>query len=104
MSGDLGRHTMAIMAVRENLSFDAIIESDCAPLVEPVNEGRFVAFVPPAGAERAVDHLRRDPRCAGARIVGSINASRPGLVTMKSLIGATGIVDLLSGEQLPRIC
>ena len=36
VSGDLGRHGMAIMAVRENLSFESAIESDCAPLVEPV--------------------------------------------------------------------
>ena len=168
VSGDLGRHGMAIMAVRENLSFESAIESDCAPLVEPVmalvdegvdvhclrdltrgglasalveiaeasrlavaieeaaipvredvrgaceilgfdplyvaNEGRFVAFVAAADAERAIDRLRRDPRCVDARIVGSVRDSPAGLVTMKSRIGATRIVDMLSGEQLPRIC
>ncbi len=36
LSGDLGRHGMAIMSVREGLKFDSAIESDCAPLVEPV--------------------------------------------------------------------
>jgi hydrogenase expression/formation protein HypE len=168
VSGDLGRHGMAIMAVREHLSFESTIESDCAPLVEPVmalvddgvdvhclrdltrgglasalveiaeaarlairidetavpvredvrgaceilgfdplyvaNEGRFVAFVPAADAERAVARLRRDPRCADARVVGSVRDAPAGLVTMKSRIGATRIVDMLSGEQLPRIC
>jgi len=168
VSGDLGRHGMAIMAVRENLSFESAIESDCAPLVDPVmallddgvevhclrdltrgglasalveiaeasglaiaideavipvredvrgaceilgfdplyvaNEGRFVALLPAADAERAVKQLRGDPRCLDAGIIGSVRNAPAGLVTMKSRIGATRIVDMLSGEQLPRIC
>ncbi len=69
------------------------------------NEGRFVAFVAPQDAERALDILRAHPLGAGAERIGAVNADgRPGVVTMKSRIGATRIVDMLSGEQLPRIC
>ena len=68
------------------------------------NEGRFVAFVAAADAGRAVASLARDPQSAHARIVGSVRQAPAGLVTMKSLIGATRVVDMLSGDQLPRIC
>jgi hydrogenase expression/formation protein HypE len=168
ISGDVGRHGMAVMAAREGLSFESEIESDCAPLAEPVlalldagvevhclrdltrgglasatveiaqaaglhvhmreadiavredvaaaceilgfdplyvaNEGRFVAFVPQADAERAVRILAGHPVAAGARVIGVVTESPAGLVTLESRIGATRIVDMLSGEQLPRIC
>lgn len=63
------------------------------------NEGRFIAFVPPEQAERALNVLP-----AGAQLIGKVSASAPPLVTLKSRIGATRIVDMFSGEQLPRIC
>jgi hydrogenase expression/formation protein HypE len=168
LSGDLGRHGMAIMAVREGLSFESTIESDCAPLIRPVmrlfeegiavrclrdltrgglasalveiaeaagveiriretaipvrddvqaacellgfdplyvaNEGRFIAFVDASDAERAVGLLGADPLCPGAAVIGDVREAMPGRVTMKSRIGAMRLVDMLSGEQLPRIC
>jgi hydrogenase expression/formation protein HypE len=168
LSGDIGRHGMAIMAVREGLQFESSIESDCAPLAEPVlalldggvevhclrdltrgglssalveiaeasglhlhvgeadipvredvrgaceilgfdpmyvaNEGRFVAFVNGRDAGRAVDILKRHAVCAGARVIGTVDDAPAGLVTIRSRIGATRVVDMLSGEQLPRIC
>ena len=171
LSGDVGRHGMAIMSVREGLEFDSTIESDCAPLAAPVrallqhginvrclrdltrgglasalneiaqtasvhiaidenaipvseqvrgaceilgfdplyvaNEGRFIAFVPAEEAARAVEILRQHEVCAEAVAIGSVqdrqNASK-GLVTVKSAIGISRILDLLTGEQLPRIC
>lgn len=168
VSGDIGRHGIAIMAVREGLEFESAIESDSAcvaglvmelldrgidvhclrdmtrggmasSLVEiagtsrrrvhineidiPVrqdvrgaceilgldplyvaNEGRFVAFVAPQDGERALAILRAHPLGQGAALVGTVGTQADGLVTMRSAIGATRIVDLLSGEQLPRIC
>ena len=68
------------------------------------NEGRFVAFVAASDAERALACLARDPRSVSARGIGTVHRSPAGVVTMRSLIGATRIVDMLSGEQLPRIC
>lgn len=163
LSGDIGRHGMAVMAVREGLEFESQIESDCAPLASPVlalldagiavrclrdltrgglattlveiarsarlhihihedaipvmedvrgaceilgldpmyvaNEGRFIAFVPPEDRDRALDILG-----ASAAHIGDVTEANDSLVTLKSTIGATRIVDMLSGEQLPRIC
>jgi hydrogenase expression/formation protein HypE len=168
VSGDLGAHGVAILSVREGLEFEAPIESDTAPLWEPVealfragievhclrdltrgglasalneiatargvritleeiaipvtevvkaaceilgldplyvaNEGRFCAFVPARDAERAVEVLRSLPVTRGAALVGAVAEDASGVVVMESRIGGTRVVDMLSGEQLPRIC
>jgi hydrogenase expression/formation protein HypE len=168
LSGDIGRHGIAIMAVREGLEFESTIMSDCAPLAgivsslftggaevhclrdltrgglasalveiaesarlhleveeaaiplledvqgaceilgfDPLyvaNEGRFVSFVPAREAEQALQRMRAHPLGTQANIIGKVMDDRPGLVTLKSRIGASRIVDTLSGEQLPRIC
>ena len=169
LSGDIGRHGIAVMAVREGLEFESVIESDCAPLngivlslieagmeihclrdltrgglagalveiaeaaeiqceisesaipvredvrgaceilgFDPLyvaNEGRFAAFVPAREADRALEILRRHPSGRDAQIIGSVvKDACPGLVAMRSRIGALRMVDMISGEQLPRIC
>jgi hydrogenase expression/formation protein HypE len=168
LNGDLGRHGMAIMAVREGLQFDSAIESDSAPLAEtvldlvrarleihclrdltrgglasalneiaeaanltplveekliPVRqdvrgaceilgldplhvacEGRFAAFVPERDAERALAILRQHPASAGACRIGSVTSQRSPKVLLKSTLGVQRILDMLSGEELPRIC
>ncbi|OGC95779.1 MAG: hydrogenase expression/formation protein HypE [candidate division Zixibacteria bacterium RBG_16_53_22] len=68
------------------------------------NEGRFIAIVPEAETARALDILRSDKDFMRGAIIGRVTGGRPGIVTMKSRIGATRIIDMLSGEQLPRIC
>ena len=68
------------------------------------NEGRFVCFVSPEDAERTLDLMRSHPLGRDAQIIGKVTDGKAGMVTMKSRIGATRIVDMLSGEQLPRIC
>ena len=168
VSGDLGRHGMAIMAVREGLQFESQIESDSAPVHEAVmdllnagievhclrdltrgglasalneiaeeagrgiavdeklipvredvhaacemlgldplhvaNEGRFVAFVPSKDAVRALQVLQAQPVSAGAVIIGKVGERAAPLVTLKSAIGVSRILDMPTGEQLPRIC
>jgi hydrogenase expression/formation protein HypE len=168
LSGDIGRHGIAIMAVREGLEFESTILSDCAPLAgivlsllaagiethclrdltrgglasalieiaeaarmhveieesaipmlpdvqgacellgfDPLyvaNEGRFISFVPARDAEKALETMRAHPLGTQAGIIGTVMDEKPGLVTLRSRIGATRIVDMLSGEQLPRIC
>jgi hydrogenase expression/formation protein HypE len=168
LSGDVGRHGMAIMSVREGLQFESSIQSDCAPLANLVfslldegiqvhclrdltrgglasalneiaqaakiqididetevpvaeevrgaceilgldplyvaNEGRFVAFVAPPDLERALRLMHNHPLGRDAHAIGTVTDGSPGLVTLKSSIGARRILDLLSGEQLPRIC
>jgi len=68
------------------------------------NEGRFVAFVPAADAERAIESLRAHVVSAGAAVIGQVVESAAPLVTLQSAIGASRILDMPSGEQLPRIC
>jgi hydrogenase expression/formation protein HypE len=168
VSGDLGRHGMAIMAVREGLQFESTIESDSAPVHEivlellkagieihclrdltrgglasalneiaeaagvkiavdeksvPVREdvhaacemlgldplhvaceGRFAAFIAAKDAERALKIMRGHAMGAGSAAIGRVAESSAPLVTLKSAIGASRILDMPSGEQLPRIC
>ena len=68
------------------------------------NEGKLIAIVAPEGAEDIVAAMRAHPLGHEAHIIGTVNASNPGLVTMKTTLGTTRIVDLLAGDQLPRIC
>ena len=66
------------------------------------NEGRFIAIVPESDADPTLEILRGSN--AGATRIGMVAHADRGMVTLKSRIGATRILDLLSGEQLPRIC
>lgn len=168
LSGDIGRHGIAIMAQREGLAFESEIESDSAPVAEAVlalinagieihclrdltrgglasalveiaqssqshihitengilvredvrgaceiigldplyvaNEGRFIAFVPQNDLEQTLDILRKYRVSADALAIGQVTDEKHGQVTLTSAIGARRIVDMLSGEQLPRIC
>jgi hydrogenase expression/formation protein HypE len=68
------------------------------------NEGKCIAIVAPGSADQALAALRADPLGQEAIVSGEVNAEHPGKVTMRTRIGGTRIVDMLSGEQLPRIC
>jgi hydrogenase expression/formation protein HypE len=168
LSGDVGRHGIAVMSVREGLAFEAPIESDCAsvaPLVDamldagidvhclrdptrgglasalneialdakvdveiaedevPVSdpvaaaceilgldplyvacEGRLIAFVARDDTDRALAALRSMPEGASARVIGSVASRGEGHVSLRTRLGVLRSLDLLSGEQLPRIC
>jgi hydrogenase expression/formation protein HypE len=68
------------------------------------NEGKLIAIVPRADAARVLAAMRGHPRGPGAAIIGEVTAEHPGIVIMKTRVGGDRIVDVLSGEQLPRIC
>ncbi|MBZ4023088.1 hydrogenase expression/formation protein HypE [Rhodobacter sp. TJ_12] len=68
------------------------------------NEGRVVTFVPEAQAEATLAAMRARPEGAGACIVGRAVAEHTGQVRMRTAFGGSRIVDMLVGEQLPRIC
>jgi hydrogenase expression/formation protein HypE len=68
------------------------------------NEGKIIAVVPPAQSAAALAALRGDPLGADAAIIGHVAAGEPGRVTMQTSFGGSRIVDMLVGEQLPRIC
>src|ERR1700751_6480939 len=167
VSGDLGRHGIAILSVREGLEFESPILTDCAnvwPAVEallnagidihclrdltrgglvttlneiasdrnvcikleevliPVNEvvqgaceilgldplyvaneGRFAAFVPAFQADAALSILKSIEVSQGAMQVGRVAETPVRTVVLQSRIGGNRVVDMLSGEQLPRI-
>jgi hydrogenase expression/formation protein HypE len=61
-------------------------------------------MVPAAVADRALEIMRRHAVAANAAIIGRVTPTHPGVVEARGPIGAARIVDLLSGEQMPRIC
>jgi hydrogenase expression/formation protein HypE len=68
------------------------------------NEGKLLAFVPPDEADRVLSAMHSHSLGQKATVIGEVVADHPGMVTMKTHIGGTRVVDMLSGEQLPRIC
>lgn len=68
------------------------------------NEGRLVLFCPESQAEAALSAMRALPEGAGSVVVGLARAGPPGRVTLRTRFGGSRIVDMLVGEQLPRIC
>ena len=168
LSGPIGEHGIAILAVREGLEFENPVCSDSAPLhglvaamlqacegircmrdptrgglssalneiavrsgvgmtleersipireevrgacemlgLDPLyvaNEGKLVAIVEPDAAESLLEAMRRHPLGREAQIIGTITAEDAGLVLMRTTLGTTRIVDMLAGDQLPRIC
>src|ERR1700751_4880735 len=168
VSGDLGRHGIAILSVREGLEFESPILSDTAsvwpaveallnagveihclrdltrgglattlneiasarnicikleetliPMQDPVrsaceilgldplyvaNEGRFAVFVPAAQVNAALEVMRKVEVSQAAVRVGKVEETPARTVVLQSRIGGNRVVDMLSGEQLPRIC
>ncbi len=68
------------------------------------NEGKLVAIVAPEQADAVLAAMRAHPRGRDAQIIGAVAADNPGLVTMRTVLGPSRIVDMLAGDQLPRIC
>lgn len=165
INGDIGRHGIAIMATRENLEFETVIESDCGPLnyvaqdllnsnipihcmrdltrgglvsalvelsnasgyefvinekdvpvredvngacelmgFDPMfvaNEGRFISFIPEEFSRAALKILNKHGE---GKIIGRVDKKNNDGVTLISRIGTKRILDMITGEQLPRIC
>jgi hydrogenase expression/formation protein HypE len=68
------------------------------------NEGKLLAFVASNDAEKILEVMREDVHGREAGIIGEVVPDNPGMVCMKTRIGGTRIIDMLTGEQLPRIC
>lgn len=85
----------AVSAACEMLGFDPLYVA---------NEGVLVAFVDERQADAALDALRSHPLGREAMRIGRAVAAHPGMVVLNTGIGGTRVVDMLPGDQLPRIC
>jgi hydrogenase expression/formation protein HypE len=68
------------------------------------NEGKLVAIVAAAEADQVLAAMRGHPLGVNARSIGKVVGAHPGVVTMRTCLGTSRIVDMLAGDQLPRIC
>ena len=68
------------------------------------NEGKLIAIVPARVAEQILAAMRAHPLGAEAALVGRVVAEHPGRVALRTVLGTRRVLDMLSGEQLPRIC
>lgn len=68
------------------------------------NEGKLLAVVAPEAAEPLLEAMQQHPLGAQAAIIGTVEEGEPGRVRMRTAIGGMRIVEMLAGEQLPRIC
>ncbi|PWT90800.1 MAG: hydrogenase expression/formation protein HypE, partial [Acidobacteria bacterium] len=68
------------------------------------NEGKLLAFVPPEEAQKVLDAMKAHPYGVESAIIGEVVADHRGTVILNTRIGGSRVVDMISGEQLPRIC
>lgn len=90
------------------LPVSAEVAGACAILgLDPLfvaNEGKLLAFVAPESADRALAVMRRHPGGGQAAIIGEVTGTAPGKVRLQTAIGGLRAIEMLAGEQLPRIC
>jgi hydrogenase expression/formation protein HypE len=68
------------------------------------NEGKLLAIVVPERAQAVLQQMQQHPLGRDAAIIGEVVTQHPGMVLMKTQIGGTRVLDVMFGEQLPRIC
>jgi hydrogenase expression/formation protein HypE len=68
------------------------------------NEGKLLVILPEREAETVLETMKRHPLGHEASIIGKVTAEHPAVVRMTTSIGSSRIIDMLTGEQLPRIC
>jgi len=84
-----------VLAACEMLGFDPLYVA---------NEGKLVAIVPAGDADRILEIMKKNRYGKKSAIIGEVGAEPPGRVVMKTVLGASRIVDMLVGDLLPRIC
>jgi hydrogenase expression/formation protein HypE len=68
------------------------------------NEGRLIVFVAKSDSDTALSALRSHPLGKDARVIGEVGVETDGLVTLRTISGTDRVVEMFTGEQLPRIC
>jgi hydrogenase expression/formation protein HypE len=99
---------VGINIVEELIPVNEAVRSACEVLgFDPLyvaNEGKLIAIVAPGDAEAVLGAMKKNAYGGDSVIIGEVVSQHPGRVNMKTLLGASRIVDMLSGELLPRIC
>jgi len=99
---------VGISIIEDRIPIGEEVKGACAILgLDPLyvaNEGRLLAFVSASEADKVLSAMQNHPLGRDAKVIGEVVADHAGRVLMKTRIGGTRIVDMLSGEQLPRIC
>jgi hydrogenase expression/formation protein HypE len=99
---------VGIEIIEEKIPLKAQVAAACELLgFDPLhlaNEGKLVAFVSPKSADAVLEAIQSDPYGKEAAVIGEVVKDHPGRVVLKTRIGGKRIVDMLAGEQLPRIC
>jgi hydrogenase expression/formation protein HypE len=99
---------VSITLLEDTLPVNPAVRGVCSILgLDPLfvaNEGKLLAFVAAEAAERVLTCIRQHPLGTQAAIIGHVFASDAGRVRMKTSIGGLRAVEMLAGEQLPRIC
>jgi hydrogenase expression/formation protein HypE len=103
-----GQSAVSITLSEEALPVNLSVRGVCSILgLDPLfvaNEGKLLAFVAEDSAERVLECVRRHPLGGQAAIIGRVTAGEAGRVRMETSIGGLRAVEMLAGEQLPRIC
>jgi hydrogenase expression/formation protein HypE len=99
---------VGISIVEDRIQIGEEVRGACEILgLDPLyvaNEGKLIAFVDSEAADRVLAAMRRHPLGREAAVIGEVVSDHAGTVVMKSRIGGFRVVDMMSGEPLPRIC
>ncbi len=92
----------------ENIPLQEAVRATCELLgFDPLyvaNEGKLVAILPPTDAERVLNQMRQNCYGREGAIIGEVVEQHPGRVVMRTRLGTSRLIDMLSGDLLPRIC
>ena len=103
-----GKSNVGIRIYEEKIPLKDDVAGICELLgLDPIyiaNEGKLLAFVEPDHAEAVLKAIIEDDFGKDASVVGEVVSDYPGKVIMQTSIGGTRIIDMLTGDQLPRIC
>jgi hydrogenase expression/formation protein HypE len=103
-----GRSGIGMLLQEEAIPVRDTVRGACEVLgLDPMyvaNEGKLLAVVAPEMAERVLGAMRKNPLGRESAVIGEVVGQHKGMVLMKTSVGGTRVVDVLFGEQLPRIC
>jgi hydrogenase expression/formation protein HypE len=114
-----GGSTSALTEIAQAAKVGMLLNEDAIPISEEVkgaceilgldplyvaNEGKLLAITAASDADRVLAAMQSHPLGSEAAIIGEVTDEHPGFVMMKTRVGGKRVVDMLSGEQLPRIC